>query len=127
MPKPERFHSIVATIVATMPVGGDLSAVRVDESAYESKASLVITVWTKTLSLLIGPRGATAESIRKALSETLHEHAFEFHMHDAQLPNGEPPTRGPDDPPSAGPGGVREPRRPSPNAPSTLGLDDERK
>ena len=79
-------------------------------------ASGIVTVWSQHPGLLIGRRGVTADSIRRALGEALGIESVKLNIVESR---GETP----DDPP----GGVREPRRPKPTAPSSrmgIGTDD---
>jgi ribosomal protein S3 len=68
----------------------------------------VVTVWTRHPGLLIGRRGTTADSIRASLGEALG-------IASARLNIVEFRDEAPDHPE----GGVREPRRPRPSAPSS--------
>jgi hypothetical protein len=66
-----------------------------------------ITLRTPTPGQFIGRRGATSDAIRAALSDSLDDPGLRLNIVSTE----------PDDP-SSGPGGVREPRRPNPGAPS---------
>jgi ribosomal protein S3 len=68
----------------------------------------VVTVWTRHPGLLIGRRGTTADSIRLSLGEALGLESVKLLILEVR-----------DEPPEQPEGGVREPRRPWPSAPST--------
>jgi hypothetical protein len=71
-------------------------------------ANGIVTVWCQYPGLVIGRRGATADSIRQGLTEAFGCESVKFGIIES-------PGEAPDEPT----GGVREPRRPKPAAPSS--------
>ena len=95
-------HALAVGAIEAHAPGADVQRLTVDSETD------VVTVWTRRPGLLIGRRGATADSIRAALCDALGSESTRLNIIEV-VDNAH------DDPPS----GVREPRRPKPTAPTT--------
>jgi ribosomal protein S3 len=96
---------VIEVLAETTPDNTDLSSI--DLETVDGRN--VVTVRTRTPGLLIGRRGATADTIRAAMAERLRDPALQVNVSEVRPP----------EPPLAPPSGVREPRDPLPDAPST--------
>ena len=106
MPTAETFRSVAEILLDHVPEGTDISAIEV---TYPD-AHWRVLVRTFTPGRVIGRRGATADAIRSAMAEQLDDPRLRLEVHEAP---------GPGDPPPGPPAGDREPRTPSPAAPTT--------
>jgi hypothetical protein len=96
-----RFARVVAALDDHAP-GVQVERLDIDASAG------VVTVWTRYPGLLIGRRGATADSIRQSIRDALGIESVKLAIIEVR-------PQEPEDPED----GVREPRRPRPPSPTT--------
>ena len=95
-------QALAVGVIEVHAPGADVQRLTVDRDTD------IVTVWTRRPGLLIGRRGATADSIRAALCDALGSEA-------TRLDIVEVVGNSPDNPSS----GVREPRRPKPKGPTS--------
>jgi ribosomal protein S3 len=107
VPDAEEFRVVIDALLEAIPAGADVSAIE----ARTLDGHRVVIVRTLTPASFVGRRGSVANAIRTALSEKLDDPGLKLNIIEERGP--------PDDPSPGPPSGVREPRTPLPDSPST--------
>jgi predicted RNA-binding protein YlqC (UPF0109 family) len=112
VPSAETFRSVAAILLDHVPDGTEISAIEVTSP----DAHWRVSVRTSTPGRVIGRRGATADAIRSAMAQQLHDSRLQLNIVEGPAPG---------DPPRHPPAGDREPREPPPAAPTAgLAMDE---